>query len=150
MKRALISYERTTSVGFCLLRNALKWDFIAFIMQIISIRKRNVDMEVVNDVTRLRQSIITRVVIRFVWHDLIHWITAMACDKFNYVMKHSMIRICCHSVFICNKCEEEIYYTKHATQFYVSQTASRCEAAYRQKRDHVRCNLFLVMGKKSA
>ena len=60
-----ISYEMTTSVRFCLSHNPLNWDFIAFKMQINLIRKRIVDMDVVNDVTRSRQSIITRVVIRF-------------------------------------------------------------------------------------
>ena len=34
--------------------------------------KKIVDTDVVNDVTRLRQSVITRVVIRFLWHDVIH------------------------------------------------------------------------------
>ena len=48
---------------------------------IISIRKRIVDMDVVNDATCTRQSVITRVVIRFLWHDVIHWITATSYDK---------------------------------------------------------------------
>ena len=54
---------------------------MALTMNIISIRKRIVDMDVVNDVTLSRQSVITRVVIRFLWHDVIHWITAMSYDK---------------------------------------------------------------------
>ena len=55
----------TTSVRFCLSYNSLKWNFIAFKMNISSIRKRIVDTDVVNDVTNMRQSVITRVVIRF-------------------------------------------------------------------------------------
>ena len=43
----------------------LKWVFIAFKMNIISIRKRMFDTDVVNDVSHLRQSVITRVIIRF-------------------------------------------------------------------------------------
>ena len=43
----------------------LKWNFIAFKMNINSIRNRIVDTDVVNDVTYTRQSVITRVVIRF-------------------------------------------------------------------------------------
>ena len=42
-----------------------KMGFIAFKMNIISLRKRIVDIEVVNDVTCTRQSVIVRVVIRF-------------------------------------------------------------------------------------
>ena len=38
-------------------------------MKIISVRKRIVDMNVVNDVTCTRQSVITRVGIRFLLHD---------------------------------------------------------------------------------
>ena len=60
-----ISYEMTTSVRFCLTYNPLKWDFIAFKMNIISIRNHIADMIVVNDVTCTHQSVITRVVIRF-------------------------------------------------------------------------------------
>ena len=50
---------------FYLSHDLLKLDFIAFKMDNISIRKRIVDTDVVNDVTRSRQSVITRVVIRF-------------------------------------------------------------------------------------
>ena len=46
----VISYEMTTSVRFCLSYDPLKWDFIAFKMNIISLRKRIVDTDVVNDV----------------------------------------------------------------------------------------------------
>ena len=43
----------------------LDWDFFAFKMNIISIRERIVESDVVNKVTCTRQSVITRVVIRF-------------------------------------------------------------------------------------
>ena len=45
----------TTSVRFCLSYGPLQWDFIAFKVNMISIRKRIVDMDVVNDVTCTRQ-----------------------------------------------------------------------------------------------
>ena len=54
-----ISYEMTTSIRFCLLYDPLQWDFIAFKMNNISIRKCSFYMDVVNDVTRTRQSVIT-------------------------------------------------------------------------------------------
>ena len=57
-------YEMTTSVRFCLSYDPLKWDFIAFKLNIISLKKRIVDMNVVNDATRWRRSVITRVVKR--------------------------------------------------------------------------------------
>ena len=60
-----ISYEMTTSVRFCLSYDPLKVYFIVFRMDNILMRKRIVDMDVVNDVTFTRQSVITRVVIRF-------------------------------------------------------------------------------------
>ena len=63
----------------------LKWDFIAFKMGTISRRKHIVDMDVVNDVTSTRQSVITRVVIWFLWHDVIHWITATSYDKICFI-----------------------------------------------------------------
>ena len=47
-----ISYEMATSVKFCLSYDHLKWEFIAFIMMIISLRKRIVDTDGVNNVTR--------------------------------------------------------------------------------------------------
>ena len=59
-----ISYELTTSVRFCFSCEHLKCDFIAFKMDIIPLRKRIVDTDVVNDVTGSRQSVITRVVIQ--------------------------------------------------------------------------------------
>ena len=64
-KQPTISYEMTTSVRFCLSNDLLKWDFIAFKIKIISIRKRIVDMDVLSDVTHSGQSVITRVAIRF-------------------------------------------------------------------------------------
>ena len=59
-----ISYEMTTSVRFCLSYDPFKWDFIAFKVNIISTRQRIVDTDVVC-VTCTRQSVMTRVVIRF-------------------------------------------------------------------------------------
>ena len=53
----------TMSVRFCLSYDPLKWNFIAFKMNIISFRKRIVDMDDVNNVTCTSQSVITRVVI---------------------------------------------------------------------------------------
>ena len=59
----------------------LQTGFIALKMDNISIRKRIVDMDVANDVMFKRQSVITRVVIWFLWHDVYHWITATSYDK---------------------------------------------------------------------
>ena len=53
-----ISYEMTTRVRFCLSYDPLKRDFIAFRMNIISVRKCIVDTDVFNDVTCARQSVI--------------------------------------------------------------------------------------------
>ena len=61
----VISYKMTTSVRFCLSHDPLNLDFIAFKMSIISTRKCIADTDVVNDVTCMRQSVITRVVILF-------------------------------------------------------------------------------------
>ena len=58
-------HKMTTRVRFCLSCDSLKWDFIAFKLNIISIRKGIVDTDIVNDVTFTRQSVITRMVIRF-------------------------------------------------------------------------------------
>ena len=69
-----------TRVRLCLLYDLLKWDFIAFKINIISIRKHNVDTDVVNDVTCTRQSVITRMVLRSLWHDVINWITGTSYD----------------------------------------------------------------------
>ena len=58
------NYNFTTmSVRFCLSKDPIQWDFIAFKMIIISKRKRIVDRDVVNDVTGTCQSTITLVVI---------------------------------------------------------------------------------------
>ena len=66
-----------------------KCDLIAHKINIISARKRIVDTDVVNDVTSTRQSVITRVFRRFVWHDVIHWITATPYDKvFYWILKY--------------------------------------------------------------
>ena len=69
------------SVRFCLSYGLLKWDFIAFKVNIISIRKHIVDKHVVNDVTCTRKSVITHVVIRFLWYGVINWITETSYDK---------------------------------------------------------------------
>ena len=61
----IISYEMATSVRFCLSYDPLKRILSRSKMNIISIRKRMVDTDVVNDVTCTHQSVITRVVIRF-------------------------------------------------------------------------------------
>ena len=55
----------TTSVRFYLSYEPLKWDLIALKINFISIRKGIADMDVVNDVTCERQSVITCVVIHF-------------------------------------------------------------------------------------
>ena len=60
----VISYEMTTSVRFDLSYDPVQWDFIAFRIYIISIRKHIVDTDIVSDVTCMCQSVITRVVIR--------------------------------------------------------------------------------------
>ena len=53
-------------------------------MNTILIRKSIVDTNFVNDVTCTRQSVITCVVIHFLWDDVIHWITVMSYDKEIY------------------------------------------------------------------
>ena len=55
----------TTGVRFCVSYDPLKWDFIAVTIGNISRRKGIADTDVVNDVTSTPQSVITRVVIRF-------------------------------------------------------------------------------------
>ena len=50
----------------------LKRDFIAFKMIFNSTGKRIVDTDAVNDVTCTRESVITRVVTRFLCPDVIH------------------------------------------------------------------------------
>ena len=82
----------TTSARFCLSYDSLKRDFIVFKMNISSIWKCIVDMDVVNDVTCTRQSVITRVVRRFVWHDvsteqqrhhMIKWIKSCILNRYE-------------------------------------------------------------------
>ena len=69
MKRAFGEFNKFhmkwPSVRFCLSYDPLNLDFIAFKRKNISIRKRMVDTDVVNDVTYARQYDITRAVIRF-------------------------------------------------------------------------------------
>ena len=60
----IISYEMTMSVRFCLSYDPMKWAFIAFKMNIITIGKHVVDTDVVNDVACALKSV-TCVVIRF-------------------------------------------------------------------------------------
>ena len=60
-----MSYEMTTSVRFCLSYDRLKVDFNSFKIGNILRRKHIADMDVVNEVTCKRKSIITNVVIRF-------------------------------------------------------------------------------------
>ena len=55
----------TTRIRFCISFDHLKWDFIAFKMNVISMRKRTVEEDVVNDITCTFQSVITRVFIQF-------------------------------------------------------------------------------------
>ena len=59
------SYKMTTSVRFWLSYIPVKWDFIAFKMNFISITKCIVDMDVINDITCTRESVTTCVVIKF-------------------------------------------------------------------------------------
>ena len=61
-------YEMTTSVRFCLSYDPLKWVSIGFEVNIISIRKCIVDMDVVNDFRGMCQSVFTHVVIGFLAH----------------------------------------------------------------------------------
>ena len=58
-------YETSLRVRFCLSYDPLKLDFITFKMDNNSRRKRIVGTDIVNDVTSKRESVITRVVIRF-------------------------------------------------------------------------------------
>ena len=50
----------TMSVIFCFSYDLLEWDFIAYKINIVSVRKHIVDMNVVNEVTCTCQSVITR------------------------------------------------------------------------------------------
>ena len=64
----------TKSVRVCLSYDPLKIEFYRFQNGQYFKKKRIVVKDVVNDVTTARQSVITRVVIRFlhVWDDIIH------------------------------------------------------------------------------
>ena len=66
----------TTSVRF-----VLSYDFIAFKMDIFSMKIYIVVTDVVNDVTYSRKSVNTRVVITLLLHDVIHWKTATSYDN---------------------------------------------------------------------
>ena len=55
----------TTSERIDLLYDPLKWDFIAFKMNISSRSKRNVDPDVAYDVLCTRKTFFTRVIIQF-------------------------------------------------------------------------------------
>ena len=44
-------------------------------------RKRIIYTDIVSDITFMRQNDITRLVIQFLWHKVIHLITAMSYDK---------------------------------------------------------------------
>ena len=61
----LAHYRVSRAKDWVSVKCGTKWDFSAFKMKIISIRKCIVDTDVINDVTRSRQSVITRVFIRF-------------------------------------------------------------------------------------
>ena len=60
-----VSYEMTTSVRFCLSYDSLIMGFYRLKNKQYFKKKCIVDTDVVNDVTSSRQSVITRVVIRF-------------------------------------------------------------------------------------
>ena len=48
-------------------------------------KKHAVDTDIVIDITCLGQSVISCVVLRRLWHDVIHWISATSYDKKNYL-----------------------------------------------------------------
>ena len=56
-----MSYEMTRSIKFCLSYVPLKWDFIAFKMNIISMRNRIIDLDGVNDVSRIPAKLLLHV-----------------------------------------------------------------------------------------
>ena len=58
-------FEMTSSVRLCLSYGTLNLDFIAFKMNIISVRKDIVDTDVFYDITCMCQSVIAHVFIRF-------------------------------------------------------------------------------------
>ena len=55
----------TTSIRFCLSYDPLKWKNIAFNINIVSIKKRIADTNVISDITCTHQNVISRVGIRF-------------------------------------------------------------------------------------
>ena len=67
LMHVVLSNAVNMSVRFCLSSDPLKWDFIAFKMNFK--RKHMVDMDVIDDVTCMRQSVITRMIIRFLSAD---------------------------------------------------------------------------------
>ena len=69
---------------FCLSYDPFKWDFITSKRNINSIRKRIAYTDIACDVTCTRKSVITRVVIRFLWHDAMHRITATSYNQCYY------------------------------------------------------------------
>ena len=83
-------------VRFCLLYGPFKWDFIAFKTNIISLRKRFVDMDVVNDVTCTRQSVITRVVIVYDFYD-----TTLSTDLQRRHMINSYKELVSDKLILC-------------------------------------------------
>ena len=60
-----VHIKMTMSVVFCLSYDPLKWDFITFKLNIISIRKCYIEMVIVSDDSYARQNVITYVVIQF-------------------------------------------------------------------------------------
>ena len=64
MKRAFGEFHEF-HMRFCLSYDPFKWDLIAYNINIISARKRIVDMDVVNDIMSTCQSVITHMVIQF-------------------------------------------------------------------------------------
>ena len=90
-----------TSVRFYLSYDPFKRDFIAFKMNIISIQKSVVDTGFVNEVTSTRQSVITRVVIRFFINDKFYlsfyavtialWKVTFSAIFLHYKVVHSVV-----------------------------------------------------------
>ena len=90
----------TRSVRICISCDPFNWDFIAYKINIISATKCIADKDFVNDVMSTRQSVITRLVIRFLWHDVILWITVTSYDKWHYVYMPKCYYMCGHTIFI--------------------------------------------------
>ena len=77
----------TTSVRFVLPYDFVKYDFIAFKVDIFPMKINIVVTDVVNDVTYSHKSVNTCVVIALLLHDVIHWKTAMLYDNIVYHSK---------------------------------------------------------------